>query len=361
MELPSSDEINIPALSASFKWRTNSYKYYWFWAILDTLKNGHVDFISYEDMAMNMLDLVWYPLDYYKLSFGKQDSFKLIAAKVSAKITVNNSAKGKPIHEQIKSQLDQPAAELLIKEITDILRRYVSHRFLSSFFPNKLRGVKENDVNGKIKNLCNESPKDSVPYIIHANGIRLSEKWSSYFLTNYLVLKGYVKWELVGFLQTHNPYVIGLSEKLEKPEYRDLKSAKTFWSDYITEHETRCIYSGTVLNPRSISLDHFIPWSYVVHDKLWNIIPTTRSVNASKNDLLPSMELYFNDFCALQYNALTFHRFKANNYLEDYIHLFDLDFASFGTFKNKLKAELDMNIRSAKGLGFIYPFTFRNT
>jgi hypothetical protein len=42
------------------------------------------------------------------------------------------------------------------------------------------------------------------------------------------------------------------------------------------------------LKPKDISLDHYVPWSFVVHDQLWNLIPTTKSVNSKKSDLLPS-------------------------------------------------------------------------
>lgn len=47
------------------------------------------------------------------------------------------------------------------------------------------------------------------------------------------------------------------------------------------------IYIGQILTENDISIDHFVPWSYVAHDEMWNLNPTTKSINSSKrNNLL---------------------------------------------------------------------------
>jgi hypothetical protein len=40
------------------------------------------------DLSLRMIASVWYPLNYFKLSFGPQDSFKMIANFVSERITI---------------------------------------------------------------------------------------------------------------------------------------------------------------------------------------------------------------------------------------------------------------------------------
>ncbi|MDY5576621.1 MAG: HNH endonuclease domain-containing protein [Lachnospiraceae bacterium] len=41
------------------------------------------------------------------------------------------------------------------------------------------------------------------------------------------------------------------------------------------------------MTENDISIDHFVPWSYVAHDEMWNLNPTTKSINSSKrNNLL---------------------------------------------------------------------------
>lgn len=48
-----------------------------------------------------------------------------------------------------------------------------------------------------------------------------------------------------------------------------------------------------------------MPWSYVAHDELWNLTPTTRSINSSKSNYLPDWNVYFPMLCKMEY--LSYH------------------------------------------------------
>lgn len=50
---------------------------------------------------------------------------------------------------------------------------------------------------------------------------------------------------------------------------------------------TNCFYCGKTLNPKKIDVDHFVPWSFIKDDNLWNLVLTCPSCNRSKNDKLP--------------------------------------------------------------------------
>ena len=80
--LPENKSLDIAALSRAFDNTSNSYKFYWFLSVLDHLTITNNPVITYEELSMNMLALVWYPLDYFKLSFGSADSFKPLAEEV---------------------------------------------------------------------------------------------------------------------------------------------------------------------------------------------------------------------------------------------------------------------------------------
>lgn len=49
----------------------------------------------------------------------------------------------------------------------------------------------------------------------------------------------------------------------------------------------RCFYCGKMLNPKKIDVDHFIPWSFIKNDNLWNLVLACPTCNRSKNDKLP--------------------------------------------------------------------------
>lgn len=63
------------------------------------------------------------------------------------------------------------------------------------------------------------------------------------------------------------------------------------------------IYEDQLLDFKDISIDHFVPWSYVAHDELWNLNPTTKSANSSKSNLLPEWNLYFPKLCRIEYQS----------------------------------------------------------
>lgn len=68
----------------------------------------------------------------------------------------------------------------------------------------------------------------------------------------------------------------------------DLSSfQKTLYVD-IGKHE--CFYCGRCLKPSKIHVDHFIPWSFIKDDKLWNFVLSCQTCNESKKDRLASEE-----------------------------------------------------------------------
>jgi hypothetical protein len=54
-----------------------------------------------------------------------------------------------------------------------------------------------------------------------------------------------------------------------------------------------CVWSGTRLSKDRLDIDHCFPWSSWPCDDLWNLLPSTRSVNQhEKRDRLPSATLF---------------------------------------------------------------------
>jgi hypothetical protein len=356
-ELPYHSNLDIHLLSRCFKNVSNSYKYYWFLSILDHVVENKNPYISYDEISLRMLSSVWYPLDFYKLSFGPQDGFKELASAVSTYIKIDNGTKAKSLFHQIENDLPVEASRKLRNTIKTVLKRWVTYRFLSPFFEDYIKGLPDQKVNGKILQLTNlDTNANFAPYKILSDGILLNSEWTDYFMSNQVVLRGFIKWHLLTFLQKNNPNVIGLSQKLEKPIMRDLKLAKAFWSSFLKHNVANCIYSEIVIPKTGFSLDHFIPWTYVAHDLVWNIIPTTISINSAKSNSLPSLTHYLDAFCDFQYLALTFHVKEGHNKLmEDYFSLFrQANFESLdkNQFCTILKYEISNNYRTAENMGF---------
>ncbi len=48
-----------------------------------------------------------------------------------------------------------------------------------------------------------------------------------------------------------------------------------------------CFYCGCPLHPNKIDVDHFIPWSFIKNDNLWNLVLACPTCNRKKSDKLP--------------------------------------------------------------------------
>lgn len=109
----------------------------------------------------------------------------------------------------------------------------------------------------------------------------------------------------------------------------------------------------------TFSLDHFLPWRFVAHDLLWNIIPTPKNVNSAKSDNLPNLTQYFDPFATLQYSAIhVIAATKKSQLLEDYILLFrvsstnELQALSFQDFRQRLHDAIAPQFQIATNMGF---------
>ena len=108
----------------------------------------------------------------------------------------------------------------------------------------------------------------------------------SFMSRNYDVLRYNVlaRWSL--HLENLNPSMIKIMTKLsrEKIKRSDLKK----FHDMLTKYFDTCFYCGVRLGD-GMEVDHFIPWSYVLEDNLWNMVLACRSCNRKKGNQLPDV------------------------------------------------------------------------
>lgn len=75
-----------------------------------------------------------------------------------------------------------------------------------------------------------------------------------------------------------------------------------------------CFYCGKQLDPDKIDVDHFIPWSFVKDDNLWNFVLACPTCNRKKNDRLPT-ENYLSEIIERNNHLmLEFQRPEMKNY-----------------------------------------------
>jgi HNH endonuclease len=133
--------------------------------------------------------------------------------------------------------------------------------------------------------------------------ISIGSKWVTFLESNHLPLKAFAQLSLARYFEVRNPGIPGIINKLERPGARKLEKARGFWDTVLEHRPLRCIYSGDLIQP-AYDLDHFLPWSFVTHDLIWNLTPVPRSVNLNKSDAVPRLGLYLAAFVDQHYGAL---------------------------------------------------------
>ena len=146
-----------------------------------------------------------------------------------------------------------------------------------------------------------------IYYYVKIDGLQsqleVKQEWAEYIKRNYQILCGWIRYHMITYLQRRNPSVPGIVNKLEPPICRQLEKVKRYWRMVLDVEPIHEIYSGELLSRHEISIDHFVPWSYVAHDEFWNLHPTTRRINSSKSNNLPDWKYYFQPFSQLEYKS----------------------------------------------------------
>lgn len=373
-KLPQSERVNVSVLSQIFNNTTNSYKYLFFLSLLDILKRRNFDTlspISFDEIIVEMLANAWYPHNYFKLSFGTLDKIAQKLDSLDLEIT-------EPIlkfRDPDKKLLRKAIQAQNIDDIVTFISRYVPFRLIRSFFSQETKGLVDAKVNQSIINLAFHKFEETKPLycfdyeeLKDCTAIILNQDWIEYIAENYSIVRGWVSWEWLYYMQKCNPSVPAVANKLFPPQQRESLTSQTkFWKLVLEHTEIHCIYSNLVLTRDNLSIDHYLPWSFVAHDQLWNLIPTIPSVNSSKSNNIPSVDKYFIKFVELQHIGLTISyeylsERQWNKYIESYLtdlkildknNLLDLDILN-SAYQNTVLPLLSLAATQGFMTGWLY-------
>lgn len=338
-----------------------SYKMYWLIALLDEVSIGDVE-ISFKKLIARMIVNAWYPIRAFKLSLGFCDNLVPVVNYIADTHHLPNNYDENKLLDFIYNSEDK----VLVKMLKDLTLN-VPYRFLSPFLNDKVRDkkkpMKELEELSRIDNNCvygiyRDENNESF--------IRIKAGWVNYLRFNYRILKGWAYYKLVCFLQKRNPNVPAIAFKLEAPKVRSLSKATKLWKEVIGSSKIVDIYTGKHFNEENynvhgcLSIDHFIPWSFVLHDQIWNLLPTFKNINSKKNDDLLLYDKYITDFCDIQYEAFAHVcKNKIDHIAEEYINAFRVgniyEFYKSGTkerFSDELKKRISPLYQIAVNQGF---------
>ena len=221
MQIPTSDILTTNRLGKIFSNTVAIYKFFWFVSIMQIHAKSDNPRISVWDIVIRMVANAWYPIHYFRLSFGKSDSLFDIVMDLQHITQIPIDANSQTIIEGLTSRLEDKQ----IKRLLTTLTLNVPYRFLRPWIDTSddKEMVRRSQTleNGSLYVLYKE---DSDFYIV------LNNAWDTYLHTHYNILIDFAYWNLTLFLQTRNPNVPAISSKLIRPEVRNsLARQHNYW------------------------------------------------------------------------------------------------------------------------------------
>jgi len=302
-------ELDIRAFSNVLNDNDQGYKFFWFQCLLDAVVQGKRE-ITFEDLIDHMLAKTWYTVNTYHLKLGprrydtpelKRNKLESIVHDLYGLSSLSAEASEKEILEAIH------AYKPIIRKSKDALTTNVPYRFLSPFLSVKLSETIWHNPNKMIAIFNEIHARNPLPYTIQKgssnlqNIVCIDANWAAFFCKYETLLMDWTLYNEVCFLQRNNPGVPGITEKLFAPQVRKLQDVSRLWKSVLKTTEILDIYSDQPVNEERYDIDHFVPWSFVASDELWNLIPVKKELNISKSNHLPDWETYSEKFIRQQY------------------------------------------------------------
>ncbi|MBO4593738.1 MAG: HNH endonuclease, partial [Bacteroidaceae bacterium] len=171
MKIPQSDILTTNRLGKIFANTVATYKFFWFVSIMQIHARSGSPRISVWDIVVRMVANAWYPIHYFRLSFGKSDSLFDIVMELQriTQIPIDANA------ETIITGLTERMNEKQIKTLLNTLTLNVPYRFLSPW----IRYVSDEDVIRR-----SQTYEEGCLYSLHKGDgkfyIELNRDWDSY-------------------------------------------------------------------------------------------------------------------------------------------------------------------------------------
>ena len=308
------NNLDLERFSLMLDNNSQCYKFYWLEALVNLLvRDGKKD-VSFHEAAYEMIIEAWYTVSEYHLHMGSvygtesRNAIERAVNYIQSKSDLSSSAQRDKIEEAIRSCEHDHEFQKIINQMTDD----VPYRLLSPFVPE----LKGNDrlwhSDQKLIeyfNLINQ--KSLLPYymefVSHSHKyVHWNDPWAAMVKDNYILILEWIRSKKIRYLQDRNPGVPGIVYKLDIVTARKLNHVHHLWDAVMEKDDVIDIYTNNVLNGKRYDIDHFIPWSYVMADELWNLTPAEKASNISKSNHLPNWDKTFNAFVN---NQLQLHGF----------------------------------------------------
>lgn len=312
-------------LGRAFDSTAASYKFFWFLAVLRLLPqtSDNDARLSIRVIVAEMIVLAWAPAALYRLSFGAHDRLQDTVRNLQAAGRLRSTA---PESRVRRALTVWPEAAVRIQALSNL----VPSRFLGPWLEIDLAPSIRDDRRTRaiVKTArAQVAQSDGPPYSIERGddgmAIVFGPGWRDWLLAHQRILESHAELALARFLQTRNPHVPGIADKVRMPGTRRLAPARRMFAHLRARRGCLAdVYDRMPLSDR-FAIDHVLPRAFVAHDLLWNLVPTREEHNWNKGETLPDQGLLAS-VANFQYELIEAVPPSAPE-LEDYLAVFGLD------------------------------------
>ena len=302
--------LDIRSFMLMLKDPSYCYKFYWLEAIVTLISEGITE-TTFNEIIDEMICKAWYSVREFHIhlsGLGQNNEVRDGLERAILKLSELSDLPANASRVEIKNAIRQHNSEL--RPAKEQLTNMVPYRAMAGFFASAGVDSIPWDSVTKMRETITTFSYDvtPLPYQLGSSS-KLSKEVSFHpdwmrMIQDYTVsILGWIQYEKVKWLQNNNPEVPGLVYKLLPMDERMRKLGKVrkLWEGILETRQIMDVFTGKPIQPDQYDVDHFIPWSFVMNDELWNLMPMDPSLNSSKSNRLPQWDPFYQRFSDNQY------------------------------------------------------------
>ena len=304
------NSLDIQSFAQMLKDPSYCYKFYWLEAIVHLISEGVTE-TTFDEIIDEMICSAWYSVREFHIhlsGLGGDGSIRDGLERAILKLSEISNLSSGASKVEIRNEIRKYNRELYSAK--EQLTHMVPYRALAGFFANAGETAVSWDsirrMTAYIEAFNRE--KTPLPYTLGSSSrlskeVRFHPDWINMIQDNTVAILGWIQYEKVRWLQNNNPEVPGLVYKLAPMDekMRKLGKVRRLWAGVLELTEVRDVFTDEPMKPKKYDIDHFIPWSFVMNDELWNLMPMDSSLNSAKSNRLPPWDPFFQRFSENQY------------------------------------------------------------
>ncbi len=304
------NKLDIRSFMLMLKDSSYCYKFYWLEAIVNLISEGVME-TTFNDIIDEMICNAWYSVREFHIhlsGLGANGEVRDGLERAVLKLTELSELPSNASKVEIRNAIRKHNTEL--RQAKEQLTNMVPYRAMAGFFASAgISSVPWDSVVKMRETISTFSYEvTALPYTLGANSklakeVKFHPDWVRMIQDYTVSILGWIQYEKVKWLQNNNPEVPGLVYKLlpMDEKMRKLAKVRNLWEAILSVRDIIDVFTGKPIAPGAYDIDHFIPWSFVMNDELWNLMLMDSSLNSSKSNKLPPWDPFFRRFADNQY------------------------------------------------------------